>query len=83
MKKSHHSLQALAIMAAGLLITQRASAQIETWTGGGANQNWSTVGNWPAGVAPGSATNVVFTNNVGAATVAGDLVVAIASMPLV
>ena len=31
-----------------------------TWTGGGANANWSTVGNWQGGVAPANGSILVF-----------------------
>ena len=61
----------LGILAAGVLSAQLASGQTELWTGGGADQNWSTPGNWSGGVVPTSTTNVVFTNNTGAASSPG------------
>ncbi|HTR43966.1 MAG TPA: autotransporter-associated beta strand repeat-containing protein [Pseudomonadales bacterium] len=61
----------LAILAVGVMATQMASGQTELWTGGGADQNWSTPGNWSGGVVPGSATNVIFTNNTTAASSPG------------
>jgi fibronectin-binding autotransporter adhesin len=70
MKTIPRYLQTLAILAAGVLTGQQASAQA-TWTGSGANQNWSTPGNWTATVVPNSATNVVFTNNTGSAAAPG------------
>src|SRR5215813_1742401 len=69
MKNSLHA--ALAIVIATVLTTRIASAQSESWTGSGADQNWSTAGNWSAAVVPTAATNVVFTNNASAPTSAG------------
>ena len=71
MKKSNTTLQTWSALAAGLLTASLVSAQTENWTGAGANQNWSTVGNWSAGVVPSAATNVLFTSNTGAAASAG------------
>lgn len=49
-----------------LLITQKASAQINgTWTGNAAGLNWSGTGNWSSGTVPGGAGSTVnFTNNI-------------------
>jgi autotransporter-associated beta strand protein len=72
MKKTPQYLRALAISTAALAIAQLASAQTESWTaGGGANQNWSAAANWSANVVPTSLTNVLFTNNAGAAASPG------------
>ncbi|MDR3458888.1 MAG: autotransporter-associated beta strand repeat-containing protein [Verrucomicrobiae bacterium] len=71
MKKTLRYLQASTVVILGLFAAQPASAQTESWTGGGANQNWSTTGNWPAGAVPTSLNGVVFTNNATAATAAG------------
>lgn len=71
MKKTIVKMKTWSVLAAGLLAANLVTAQTENWTGSGANQNWSTTGNWSAGVVPGAATNVLFNNNVGAATSAG------------
>src|ERR1043165_2106349 len=44
----------IAACAASLLTALSATAASTTWTGGGANDNWSTTGNWSLGVAPGT-----------------------------
>ena len=56
-----------------MLFVRLASAQTDIWSGGGANQNWSTSGNWAANGVPTVLTNVVFTNNTGAAASAGTI----------
>src|SRR5437879_5051513 len=40
--------------------TFKAACGNDTWTGGGANSNWSTVGNWSLGAAPGVLNTAVF-----------------------
>ena len=71
MKNLLQHYQTIALITSGILAAQMAAAQTETWTGGGANQNWSTIGNWSSAVVPNSLTNVIFTNNTGAATSPG------------
>src|ERR1043165_9824723 len=44
----------IAACAASLLTTLSLTAASTTWTGGGANDNWSTTGNWSLGTAPGT-----------------------------
>ena len=68
MKNIPRCLRTLTLLAAGVLVAPIAFAQTETWTGLGADQNWSTAENWPAGAVPTLATNVMFTNNASAAT---------------
>lgn len=63
-------MQTWSVLTAGLLTCNLVPAQTASWTGSGADQNWSTIGNWTATVPDGS-TGVVFTNNAGAATAAG------------
>src|SRR5215469_1569340 len=36
------------------------STKAQNWTGGGADQNWSTGANWSGGTAPGAGTAVTF-----------------------
>jgi hypothetical protein len=71
MKTTLHAFLTLATLAAGVLTAQFAAAQTQSWAGGGTDQNWSSIANWSAAAVPGAATNVLFTNNVGAATGAG------------
>src|ERR1700727_1221676 len=67
-----------AALALALLSGMTAHAANATWSGAGANDNWSTVGNWATGAAPGSTTGTrsdtaTFTSVVGnSATVAID-----------
>jgi len=70
MKKLLCPIQKLVIFAASVLTATLAPAQtLSTWNA--ASGNWSVAANWsPTGV-PGAATNVMFTNNVGAAASAG------------
>ena len=56
-------------MAAGLSFANVIMAQTQQWNA--SSGNWSTGGNWSPNGVPGSANNVLFTNNVGAATSAG------------
>src|SRR5690349_3074286 len=46
------------LLSAAAFITQTSSAQV-TWSGGGADANWSTPANW-AGVAPIDADPLIF-----------------------
>ena len=41
------------------VLEQRVVMSTFTWTGSGANANWSTVGNWSGGVAPTSGNNTL------------------------
>jgi fibronectin-binding autotransporter adhesin len=70
MKNPLRPFPRLAILVAPIFIAQLARAQIDTWTGS-SGENWSTIANWSAGAIPGATTNVVFTNNAGAATSPG------------
>ncbi len=70
MNKTIAKMQTWSVLAACLLSANWVTAQTELWTAG-ANQNWSTPGNWSAGAIPNAATNVLFTNNTGAATIPG------------
>ncbi len=45
-------------LAISAMAAQFATAQ--SWTGGGADQNWSTGANWAGGIAPGSGSAVTF-----------------------
>jgi len=53
----------------GLALFSGGRASSQTWNGGGANDNWSTAGNWAGGVAPANpipaagTANVVFDGN--------------------
>ncbi len=69
--KKNPCLRILASSIAAVVIAQLASAQTESWTGTGTDQNWSTPGNWSAGTVPSAQTNVLFTNNATAATTPG------------
>lgn len=63
MKTQIQKLSLLALLGAAISITPRASAQITTWTGAGADQNWSTAGNWSTSggsTPPGTVDTVVF-----------------------
>jgi len=51
-----------------IFLAASASAQ-STWSA--ASGNWSTAGNWSPAAVPAGGTNVLFTNNLGAATSAG------------
>ena len=48
---------------ASLGIVGSASAATQTWSGNGADGNWSTVGNWVSGVAPVNGDDVVIDNS--------------------
>src|SRR6202000_629762 len=64
-----HHTKRLVILAAGLSFANVIMAQTQQWNA--SSGNWSTGGNWCPNGVPGSANNVLFTNNVGAATSAG------------
>ncbi len=57
-----HSL-IVALVASGLLASTTASAAVFTWTGGGANTNWSTTANWLSGTAPTTGNDLLFNNS--------------------
>src|SRR6185436_11721543 len=44
MKTSIHKLSFVALFGVAVTLTQQASAQTATWSGAGADQNWSTAG---------------------------------------
>src|SRR4029077_8491314 len=57
-----------------LAISRYAEATTYTWTGGGGNDNWSTPGNWSAGVPVGiDTTDLVFGGNTNLGTLATPL----------
>lgn len=58
----HALLNCLLVLSLAFASTATVSAQ--TWSGGGADNNWSTTGNWVGGIAPVSnaATEVTFAN---------------------
>ncbi len=66
MQKS--TIPSLVILAASVFTSLTALAQ-SSWTN--SSGNWSVAGNWSPKVIPGPATNVLFVNNLGAATTAG------------
>ena len=55
-------LAVYALVAAMILGTGPAQAAIVTWTGGGANGNWSNTDNWLGGTAPGSTSALTSTD---------------------
>ena len=57
------------LIAACLLWTGVAPGATVTWTGGGANNNWSTTGNWSPAAAPGASDVVVFNTAASTSTV--------------
>ena len=69
MKNLLHNAKKLALLAAGLACANVAPAQ-SLWHGSG---NWSTAADWSPAVVPTASTNVVFTNNTGAATAPGSV----------
>jgi len=65
MKTTIHSMQSLALFAALLATTQLTNAQTTTWSGLGADLNWSTAGNWTTvggSIPPGPGDTAVFGN---------------------
>ena len=52
----------LAIVVAACLSSISLPVMAQTWSGGGANNNWSTGANWVGGVAPASNAVVTFSN---------------------
>ena len=49
----------VALMGSALFASPLWSQATRTWTGGGANNNWTTAGNW-GGIAPVAGDNLVF-----------------------
>src|SRR3954451_374688 len=68
MKATNHLFKAATILLAVLALISSVQAQ-SVWSA--ASGNWSTPGNWLPAAVPAATTNVLFTNNVGAAASAG------------
>src|SRR5688572_20944290 len=52
------------LLAIGIALSPRATAQSASWTNG--SGNWSDANKWSPSVSPGPGTNAFFTNNVAA-----------------
>ena len=54
-------------------------AEAQTWTGGGADGNWSTSGNWSTGLAGASVTSLAFTGSTSVNSSTNDLVTTVST----
>jgi autotransporter-associated beta strand protein len=61
MKTKFQSYLIIGLLLSGLLLSHSATAAVVVWSGAGANDNWSTAGNWIGGLPAGN--EVVFGDN--------------------